>query len=357
MNFIKTSNILKSVLLLSIFVFSSYAYSEENVVFAIDIIRHGDRTPTVQIPNSPYNWPEGLGELTAKGMKQEFNLGKKLRNLYVKQYRLLSPEYTNDSVYVRSSNFNRTLMSAESLLFGLYPLGTGPKLDNSNIAALPMLYQPIPIHTIPQKQDSLLIPGENQPDFKPLIQKYVISSASWQKKSEQFKLKLQRWSAVTGMEIKELYQIIPLADNLYVRKSHNIPMPKGITTQDQDEIFALSTWVAENIYQSYEVSSYASKELRASIFEYLQNASLPDTKLKYVLFLAHDSTLMAIMGGLQQPLTMFPSYASDLQILLIRGTAGRYYVKLNFNGQQLKLANCVNECSLENFYKYYLGSN
>ncbi|MFO0319717.1 MAG: histidine phosphatase family protein, partial [Neisseriaceae bacterium] len=85
---------------------SFLAYADRTLIFAIDIIRHGDRTPTTEIPKDPYSWQEGLGELTANGMKQEFNLGKNLRNKYVVQYKLLPAKYNNDFIYVRSSDYN-----------------------------------------------------------------------------------------------------------------------------------------------------------------------------------------------------------------------------------------------------------
>jgi acid phosphatase len=41
----------------------------EKWVFAIDIIRHGDRTPTAELPgDDPAIWREGLGKMTALGM-------------------------------------------------------------------------------------------------------------------------------------------------------------------------------------------------------------------------------------------------------------------------------------------------
>ena len=326
-------------------------YAEQTLVFAIDVIRHGDRTPTVEIPKNTYNWPEGLGELTAAGLQQEFELGKNLYLVYVKQNSLLPENYNSNNLYVRSSDLNRTLMSAQSALFGLYPLGSGPLLSPQE-PALPMRYQPIPIHTIVESQDGVLIPGHNQPEFKSLISKYVISSSQWQERSIRYKAKLQYWSNVTGMPIKDLTQVIPLGDNVYIRMLHGVAMPQGINNQDRNELIELANWAASNIFAPYEVGAYASKDLRSTIAKYLQSASTSTSQLKYVLFSAHDSTLMAIMSAFRQPLKAIPPYASDLRILLIKNEANKYYVQLKFNGNDIKLKGCKDSCSLSEFLEY-----
>src|SRR5436189_131685 len=90
--------------------FESLAQEKAKLVFALDLIRHGDRTPTENISAIPYLWSEGLGQLTAKGMQEEYELGVKLRKKYVDDYHLLPKYYRSETLYVRSTNFDRTLM-------------------------------------------------------------------------------------------------------------------------------------------------------------------------------------------------------------------------------------------------------
>ena len=50
--------------------FSFCAFAQGNLIFAIDIVRHGDRTPMIASPEMQKIWPQGLGQLTPKGMRQ-----------------------------------------------------------------------------------------------------------------------------------------------------------------------------------------------------------------------------------------------------------------------------------------------
>src|SRR5579872_3276163 len=134
------------ILLSSMLVFaSSSTFANDQLIFAVDLIRHGDRTPDFDIPNSPYAWKEGFGKLTAIGLKQEYNLGSQLRNKYINQYHLLSNQYSKDTLYVRSTDMDRTILSAKSFLAGLYPSTTQKNLSL------------IPVNTVPLKQDKLLV--------------------------------------------------------------------------------------------------------------------------------------------------------------------------------------------------------
>lgn len=62
------------------------------------------------------------GMLTKHGVEQLLEVGKTLRGIYVDKTKFLSPNLDPNEIYVRSTDFDRTLQSAMSLLNGLYPL-------------------------------------------------------------------------------------------------------------------------------------------------------------------------------------------------------------------------------------------
>lgn len=118
--------------------------------FERQIHRHGDRSPSRSYPNDPhinYKWPGGHGALLPEGSLQMFTLGKTLRNRYAK---LLPSDgvYTPERILVMSSAVDRAQMSSQSLLAGFMP----PPSDRN---PLPISWQPIPVHQIPQKLDDV----------------------------------------------------------------------------------------------------------------------------------------------------------------------------------------------------------
>lgn len=128
------------------------------------IYRHGDRGPMSVYPRDPHQadaWPEGLGQLTKLGKQQHFALGKYFRKRYAGY---LSPQYKMTELYVRASDVDRTLMSAESNLAGLYlPANKNDRFNPD------LRWNPIPIHTVPTDEDPLLRGGDVCPRLDQLV--------------------------------------------------------------------------------------------------------------------------------------------------------------------------------------------
>ena len=96
------------------------------LVQVLSIFRHGARyqlgggyDPTT---------PDQEGELTGVGMRQHQTLGQILRKEYIENLGFLSAQYNRKEIEVYSTTTNRTVESALSQLYGLYPLGSGPRL-------------------------------------------------------------------------------------------------------------------------------------------------------------------------------------------------------------------------------------
>ncbi|TKR64383.1 hypothetical protein L596_024929 [Steinernema carpocapsae] len=90
------------------------------ILYAQAVFRHGDRAPSRNYPNDPYDksfWPMGWSQLTEKGANETQELGRFLRQKYL-QGQVVDNE---DQVYVRSSSKTRAIKSAENVLIGLFP--------------------------------------------------------------------------------------------------------------------------------------------------------------------------------------------------------------------------------------------
>lgn len=317
-------------LILILFILShsvSIAYGQEKLIFALDLIRHGDRTPLDEIPSITYTWPEGKGQLTQKGIEQEYRLGVKFRQKYVEQTGLLPKDYNNQMIYIRSTDTDRTLMSAQSLMLGLYP---GTKI--------------FPIHTQPLTHDPLIPYDLFTSKFTLAKEQFVYSRPDWQEKQREIQPKFEKWSHALGQNIQSLEDIKKIADILYIHRLHDKPLPP-LDFAEIEEIIQAGKWAFVTSYQPRAIGLFTS-EIYQEITQYLEAASKSST-LKYVLFSAHDSTILALMSLLEVPLNDAPPYAAYLNFALYEN-GNQHYIKVTYNDAPVRLPHCnVEGCTLE----------
>lgn len=145
-------------------------------------------------------------------MQQEFALGQWLRRRYTN---FLNTTFHVDDIYVQSSDVDRTLMSAQSTLAGLYP-PVGNKIWNRNI-----LWQPIPVHTMPVSED-YLIAGQVPacPAYQNAFNQYMVSD-----ELRQFESSIQPiydyLTINTGVAVQDLYTLLFIRDSWLCESIHN----------------------------------------------------------------------------------------------------------------------------------------
>lgn len=315
--------------------------AEERLIFAIDVVRHGDRTALVASEKLPHAWKEGLGQLTGKGMNQHFALGTKLRKKYVDEKGLLPAEYQTDTIYVRSTDYDRTLMSAQSLLLGLYPPGTGQLHPVTKL-------QPIPIHTKSTDNDELVSFHFNEPPLSTLIEKHVFTREDWKKRSEALSPQFKKWTEAIGHKVENLRNLIMAGDLLHVHSLHQAPLPTTLSKKEINEIIGHGNWVMTTIFSTPEVSDMLGQKMLMVVSDYLKQASEKKSSLKYVLVSGHDTTILAILAALGAPLDTIPPYASHLSFELYEKDNKEQFVKVIYNDKPHSIPACGgNECKLE----------
>ncbi|KAE9552876.1 hypothetical protein FO519_003903 [Halicephalobus sp. NKZ332] len=130
---------------------------DDKIIYVATLWRHGERYPEDFFPgdiNESGNFSQG--EMTLNGMNELFELGIQLRNRYVDFLKLVSPRYNPKEIYVRSTDLNRTLISAQSVLAGFYSSGGIPGVDFPAISGWPTNFTPVPVHSDPQDDDIIL---------------------------------------------------------------------------------------------------------------------------------------------------------------------------------------------------------
>ncbi|CAH1970646.1 unnamed protein product [Acanthoscelides obtectus] len=90
------------------------------------------------------------------GIQEQYDLGKWVRERY---HDFLPKEYSSKQVYVRSTDHERTLTSAEAHLAGLFP-PQGREIWNKSL-----LWRPIPVHTTWKDNDDVLAMDTDCPKY------------------------------------------------------------------------------------------------------------------------------------------------------------------------------------------------
>uniref|UniRef100_A0A914EF15 Uncharacterized protein n=1 Tax=Acrobeloides nanus TaxID=290746 RepID=A0A914EF15_9BILA len=217
-----------------------HVISADDLIFIQAVWRHGDRLPTLTYPNDPLQEPQwidlpdkgfqGFGQLTTKGMAQHFIMGQRLRSKYVNDTaspsgtNILSPVYKMHEIYIRSTDVNRTIISAMSNLIGMLNPGRDG-LDYPSKSAWPNVswpqsFIPIAVHTVNDNTDHL---GNPDADCtrQTLLWKMVTQTDEYKNLSAVNQDFLQNISKICGTTIN-LDNLWTVHDSIFIKKDNNL---------------------------------------------------------------------------------------------------------------------------------------
>ncbi|XP_029942979.1 lysosomal acid phosphatase-like [Salarias fasciatus] len=343
-----------ALLLLSTTTVWSLAAAERKLVFVTVLFRHGDRSPIQAYPTDPYqesSWPQGFGQLSQEGMRQQFELGQFLRTRY-KDF--LNESYDRHEVWVRSSDYDRTLMSAQANLAGLYP-PSGHQVFNPDLN-----WQPIPVHTVPQDQDRLLIfPQKDCPRYSQLMNE-TKHTEEVQNITAEYQDFIEFVSNKSGQNNTSVENVLTVQDALFCESCHNMTPPDWVTPDVEQKLCVLKDFsydVMFGVHKQVEKSRLQGGMLLAEIIKDLsQMASWdPKQRLKLKMLSAHDTTLVALQSSLNVYGGKQPPYASCHMVELYREDDGSPSVAMLFRNDSgvppypLQLPGCGFYCPLDRF--------
>ncbi|KAF7634512.1 hypothetical protein Mgra_00006083 [Meloidogyne graminicola] len=399
--------------ILILFISSVISNLNENseLILVQAIWRHGDRSPTKTFKTDKYqeeNWPQGWGQLTPLGMAQHVELGQKLRKRYIQELNFVAPRYNSHEIYVRSTDWNRTLTSAISNFIGFYGPGSGedyPKdLGPNN---WPGWYVPIAIHSLPGTEDFMapsetnctrlrLTPEYNQSlnEFKWLLD--LLSEKTEQKVDpfdmwmiddafyiEVVKLKgkpLVDWAEGNQTILDSIKELDYIQDRwtfglgLFPSFLQNDLKPLGDANFRQEFsrilggpiLWKFITNMKEKLACLHRMN--AVKEIDREIKGRTSPLGAPlckwMNKMKYFAYSAHDSTLSSLFSALGFPKTNYdedgyPHYSTCVTFELWRGkNTGEFNVKVilwkpSATPKEITkdIEGCQNSSTLEQFIK------
>lgn len=249
------------------------------------VFRHGDRNPTETYNNDPYKnyeWPEGWGALTKKGMRQMYTLGQWIR----KEFGWITDnKYSRETTIANSSYSERCIMSTQALLAGLY------LEENAFVDGLP--WRPIPIHYIPKPLDAILVVGKHCARLMTELENAYRNES--RRSDAALKSYYEKLSKITGQKIQTITDIEFLYNTLEIEKMNGLQLPAEINqyyNSDMREIAARS-------YALFTSNKIQRRLFGGPLLKHILDVMKYDTtNKKMFLFCTHDIYIVSCLRAM-----------------------------------------------------------
>ncbi|XP_021948129.1 prostatic acid phosphatase isoform X2 [Folsomia candida] len=318
------------------------------------LFRHGERVPEYAYPTDPYNsesqWKEGWGQLTEVGKKQEFELGRYLRSRY---QTYISDNFVPNEIYTLSSDTDRTIMSAELCLAGIFPTENGTEWNPD------LKWQPIPLHVIPEVYDNILRCKKKCPKFEEELRHELYNSPEMKQLNSDNQQLFEYLSNNSGVAISNIDDI----DRFWATMMEllGLPLPSWAVPVVHTDNFQYMY----NLSMAIKSSTLELKRLRTGplldsinshFHERMSNAS---SKTKLYIYSAHDTTIVNLLNSLDIFDLQIPRYSSIVMMELHKTLdTNNYFISFSFRNDtqrepyKLKLPICELDCPYEEFTKF-----
>ncbi|KAJ3080174.1 hypothetical protein HK102_003244 [Quaeritorhiza haematococci] len=315
-----------------------------------------------------------LGQLTDKGKHTMQKSGSNLRSLYVNRLGLLNDRLDSISarrdLYIRSTDYARTIESVQYLLDGLYPYAKRSR--GTDLAIHVKTYENMyPQHDCKYLKDAAKA-------FRKSMRKAI------QPVLDRAKTRL----AACGIEFSDqrLGDVHRVYDTLACLEAHHKAWPAGVTQQDFDDLEMVNTqlwyvdlgfilwssgYAAQVIINSKSsrrrMSSYQTSEmvrrlsignLVGDIRDKFMEAIRGDKGPKLAIYSGHDSTVGPLLAAFDAFDGRFPTFGAlvtfelfeeqapwgqnqpDHKLFHLRSPGQPHYIRMTYEGRALHLPAC-----------------
>ncbi|KAJ2954475.1 hypothetical protein O0L34_g2754 [Tuta absoluta] len=337
----------------------SVCIAEETIKYAAVIFRHGDRTPVDLYPTDPYNnesfWPVRFGELTNVGKQQHYVLGQWFRKRYS---HLLSKDFDPKQIQVRSTDVDRTLMSAQANLAGMYP-PVGKSIWNKEL-----MWQPIPIHTMPEAEDEVLAMKKNCNAYNREMERYT-QTAEYKQHLANYQSLMNYLSAYTGEKVKDYVDMLAIYSTLYIETLNNMTLPSWTQTVYPDKLKEPACYSFGTSAATPLLARLRAGPILKAIMEKVHRAMIPKTgdqnPLKLSVYSGHDYTIGTVLTALGLFDGNCPVFTATILIELIQDTTTNdHYIRIAYRNSSeivepvvLYIPYCGELCHVDRFTNLY----
>ncbi|KAI6646436.1 hypothetical protein LOD99_12558 [Oopsacas minuta] len=332
------------LLLLVLMTFVTLSMGAATRELVILLFRHGDRSPSNPYANYPHAsaWPQGYGQLTTIGMQEQYALGGFIKQRYISSG-YLTTAYKRDDVYIRSTNADRTIMSALSQLSAVFPPTGDQVWDNS------LIWQPIPVHNVPESTDNIL------KAFSTYCPAYTRAREQF-RRSDEFKEMAAKhqdlFSTISQAthDRANLSNIWQFADTSFCDKAHNLSLPTW-AENNFNTLISLNNWDLRISYGRKGVQQFMSGRLMWYFWQLVDAKMNDSVDIKAYFLSAHDVTIVSLLAAFNIWNELQPPYASLVMAELFRD-GDSWYLQFSFKNSTeaeaiiLSVPGCSPNCSV-----------
>jgi hypothetical protein len=274
-----------------------------HLLFLAEVTRHGARAPYKIYPFNERFWKESqLQQITELGLRQHFDLGRRLREIYPTWFERYSP----DTFDVLSSPSSRAVLSAYAHIAGLYPDAPAwmQKFDGSGDPhtvheVLPEFPDDSPIK-IAQGDELYAVRGHD-PLVCPRMAQIKVQTAA----SEEYTAQEAYWkstlfpvlSKALGFPVTSISEVDSIGCTIACEAAAGRD-PLKLSSDILDKIFEVRAFRMNHVpFSSTEAQSLASSGFFDRLTRQVEGA-LKGSGLKYAYYSTHDYTLLAYLNSL-----------------------------------------------------------
>lgn len=136
------NHLLKSCAILLILGSGVLLQNAKTPILIAEIWRHGVRSAAFNTLDQDYVKKEGKGNIVGNGVRMHYLLGRSIRRKYENSIFKNDPTWETAKVY--TSQYQRTALSGESHMMGIFPAGTGQKITGGDKDKIHKPDTPIP---------------------------------------------------------------------------------------------------------------------------------------------------------------------------------------------------------------------
>lgn len=382
-------------------------------VQVIELWRHGARTPSRNTLNETYVEREGPGNIIGNGERMHYILGMQIRKTYPTIFPNKSDVYLRPEEYmVYSTDYQRTILSAYSHLYGLFPFDTGlkitanltnstnlkyvtppfkgipiekQKIDKSDYT-LPYGIDALPVHVLPKYKDKIFMKMEENTcpiGYNSTKKAFVESIPTKQKSIAPLVAELEK----AGINASEIFKGRPnvkfdlnttgiYADIAKCNAYYNAngQLYKGLTPQlmkKLEEVFGI--FYINYRFNTIKMTKVYTTRMMQLILKEMEDRISGKGKRKYLGLSGHEANLVPFMmrydlisesclvtklngatpsGICRDP----PEFAANMIWELSRQEENKaYYVRVRYNGDLVKTCSQPNSdgyCQFKDFKSF-----